>query len=86
MADDKPKAAPKKAKKPSAKKAAPKADSAADVEILITIGKASPLKPAPGGHVWNLKGEEVTEGGDRYAMAKLSLRDLGDLGFCRKKR
>ena len=45
MADDKPKAAPKKAKK--AKKAAPKADPAADVEILITIGKASPVKPSP---------------------------------------
>ena len=84
MADDKAKAAPKKAKK--AKKAAPKADPVADVEILITIGKASPVKPPPGGHAWNLKGEEVTEDGDRYAVAKLSLRDLGDLGFCRKKR
>mgnify|MGYP001469722405 CR=1 FL=1 len=86
MADSKPKAPAKKTKKAAAKKPAPKVDSAEAVEIVITIGKAEPLKPAPGGHAWNLKGEEVTEGGDRYAVARLTLRDLGDLGFCRKKR
>ena len=53
--------------------------------VLVVIGKAGELKSAPGVNVWHLEGEEVTEGGDRYAVAYLSTAEMYDRGWVRKK-
>ena len=59
--------------------------SACAGDVVICIGKASKTKPPRGVTVWNIDGEEKTEHGDRYAIAKLTPADLYDLGWIRRK-
>ena len=77
-------AAPKK----RAKKKAPAksvSDCAERGDVLVVIGKADKFKAAPGVQVFHLKGDEVTEGGDRFAIAHLSSAAMYDLGWIRRK-
>lgn len=53
--------------------------------VLVVIGKASKLKVDAGINVWHLKGEEMTDGGDRYSIAYLSTADMYERGWVRKK-
>jgi|TARA_R110001599_G_scaffold3406_4_gene18813 hypothetical protein len=54
-------------------------------DVVICIGKASKTKPPRGVTVWHIEGEETTEHGDRYSIAKLTPADLYDLGWIRRK-
>jgi len=76
--------APKKRTRKKAK-APTTAEKAERGGVLVVIGKADKLKSAPGVNVWHLEGEEVTEGGDRYAVAYLSTAEMYDRGWVRKK-
>ena len=69
------------AKKPAKAKAAPKQRP----DVLIVIGAKGKVEAAKGVQVWNLDGEEVTEAGDRRAVASLTSQDLYALGWVRRK-
>ena len=77
MAEDK---APKKAK---AKK--PKAKTGRKGDIKIVIGAKGSPPQEPGVQLWALDGEEVTEKGDRSAVAYLTTQQLYELGWIRRK-
>ena len=76
------KAPAKKAVKPKAK---PEAKSKFKPDVLIVIGAKVKVDSVPGVQVWNLKGGEVTEEGDRRAVASLTSQDLYALGWVRRK-
>ena len=72
-----------KSKRPAEKKPTPQAAPRPDV--LIVIGAKERVKAEPGIQVWHLDGDEVTESGDRRAVASLTSQDLFALGWVRRK-
>tara|TARA_R100001086_G_C11746843_1_gene234161 strand:+ start:445 stop:654 length:210 start_codon:yes stop_codon:yes gene_type:complete len=54
-------------------------------DIKILIGAKGKPKAEKGVQIWNLKGAEQTEGGDRQAIAYLTTQELYDLGWIRRK-
>ena len=54
-------------------------------DVLIVIGAKGKVEASPSVQVWNLKGDEVTEKGDRRAVASLTSQDLYELGWVRRK-
>jgi len=73
-------------KKAPAKKAAKaKAKPEAKPDVLIVIGAKGKVDAAKGVQVWHLDGDEVTEKGDRRAVASLTSQDLYSLGWVRRK-
>lgn len=73
-------------KKAPAKKAAKaKAKPKFKPDVLIVIGANNEVKASPGVQVWKLDGDEVTEKGDRRAVASLTSQDLYALGWVRRK-
>jgi|TARA_R100000479_G_scaffold166860_2_gene106922 hypothetical protein len=79
MADNKESKSKPAAKKKQAPKPAPRPD------VLIVIGAKDKVKAEPGIQVWHLDGDEVTESGDRRAVASLTSQDLFALGWVRRK-
>jgi len=69
----------KKKTKPSPLKAATNGD------VVIVIGKATKAKVAQGVAVWSFGGEEQTEHGDRFAVARVTPQQLFKLGWIRRK-
>ena len=69
------------AKKAAKAKAAPKQRP----DVLIVIGAKGKVDAPKGVQVWNLGGDEVTEKGDRRAVASLTSQDLYALGWVRRK-
>ena len=72
-------------KKKAAKKTKGPTDKAERGDVLVVIGKAGKLKAPAGVQVWNLEGGMPTEGGDRFAIARLSPAALFELGWVRRK-
>ena len=72
-------------KKKAAKKTKGPIDKAERGDVLVVIGKAGKLKAPAGVQVWNLEGGMPTEGGDRFAIARLSPAALFELGWGRRK-
>jgi hypothetical protein len=75
----------KEGKKPKAKAKAKAKAPAGRPDVLIVIGAKSKIEVPSGVQVWSLEGEEVTEKGDRRAVAKLTAQDLYALGWVRRK-
>ena len=73
-------------KKAPAKKAA-KAEQAPKPrpDVVIVIGAKGKVDVPKGAQLWQLDGEEVTEKGDRRAVAELTTQDLYALGWIRRK-
>ena len=73
-------------KKAPAKKAA-KAEQAPKPrpDVMIVIGAKGKVEVPKGAQLWQLDGEEVTEKGDRRAVAQLTTQDLYALGWVRRK-
>ncbi|HIA00787.1 MAG TPA: hypothetical protein EYN66_02555 [Myxococcales bacterium] len=72
--------ADKKTKKPVAKKAPVEQPA-----IMIVIGAKSKVAKPKGCQLWQLDGIEVTDDGDRRAVATLTSRELHKLGWVRRK-
>lgn len=69
------------AKKPAKVKEEPKARP----DVVIVIGAKGKVDVPEGAQLWQLDGEEVTEKGDRRAVASLTTQDLYALGWVRRK-
>jgi len=53
--------------------------------VVIVIGAKGKVNVPKGAQLWQLDGEEVTEKGDRRAVAQLTTQDLYALGWIRRK-
>ena len=72
-------------KKRATKKAKGPIDKAERGDVLVVIGKAGKMKAPTGVQGWSLEGGMPTEGGDRFAIARLSPAELFELGWVRRK-
>ena len=72
-------------KKRATKKQKGPIDKAERGDVLVVIGKAGKMKAPAGVQVWSLEGGMPTEGGDRFAIARLSPAALFELGWVRRK-
>ena len=69
------------AKKAAKVKEAPKPKP----DVVIVIGAKGNVDVPKGVQLWRLAGQEVTEKGDRRAVAELTTQDLYALGWIRRK-
>jgi len=69
------------AKKPAKAEQAPKPKP----DVVIVIGAKAKVEVPKSAQLWQLDGEEVTEKGDRRAVAQLTSQDLYALGWVRRK-